>query len=187
MVSNKHHLSNFISPGTDQVTCQSSMQAAWATQTQFSPKRYPSLIGRQRQHGMRILPNELAHDQQWKLKPRHFDLEWNAMLYPLIHVSTILFHIHVNLHNNSTVAHYMMIALIAGRPSRPCGLFMLTWYISNYLLTSSSKIIWNYPLLSIKYDLHSTKCQLRVVRDKKYMSKKGKQINKQTMEQIDRH
>ena len=48
----------------------------------FRSTRYPSLLGEQRQYGMRSLPNTSTHDQQWESNPRPSDLEF------LIHLAT---------------------------------------------------------------------------------------------------
>ena len=40
---------------------------------------YPSLLGGQRQYGMRSLPNTSTHDQQWESNPRPSDLESNTL------------------------------------------------------------------------------------------------------------
>ena len=40
--------------------------------------RYPSLLGGQRQYGMKSLPNASTHDQQWESNPRPSDLEYNT-------------------------------------------------------------------------------------------------------------
>ena len=34
--------------------------------------RHPSLLGRQKQHRLRSLPNTSTYDQHWELNPRHF-------------------------------------------------------------------------------------------------------------------
>ena len=49
------------------------------TNVQFRSTRYPSLLGGQRQYGMRSLPDTSTHDQQWKLNPRPSDLESNIL------------------------------------------------------------------------------------------------------------
>ena len=51
------------------------MQIAWATQLLFSSIRYPSLLGRQRQHGMRSLASTSTHDsKEWEWNSNPFDL-----------------------------------------------------------------------------------------------------------------
>ena len=45
----------------------------------FHSTRYPSLLGGQRQYGMRSLLDTSTHDQQWKLNPKPSDLESNAL------------------------------------------------------------------------------------------------------------
>ena len=40
---------------------------------------YPSLLGGQRQHGMRSVPNTSTHDRQWESNPRPLDLESGAL------------------------------------------------------------------------------------------------------------
>ena len=54
-----HHLSNLISLEGMHHPCHTSMQAAWATRTQFLSTRYPSLLGKQSQYEMRSLPQKI--------------------------------------------------------------------------------------------------------------------------------
>ena len=65
-------------------TCRTSMQAVRAALSQFSATRYPSLLGRQRQYGMRSLPNTSTQGQQWESNPRYFEL--SPVPYPLGHM-----------------------------------------------------------------------------------------------------
>ena len=46
----------------------------------FHSTRYPLLLGGQRHHGMRSLPDTFTHDQQWESNPRPSDLKCNALL-----------------------------------------------------------------------------------------------------------
>ena len=53
---------------------------------QLEPRRhncsstwYPSLLGRQRQYGLGMLPDTSIYDQQWESNPRPFDLESDAL------------------------------------------------------------------------------------------------------------
>ena len=62
--------SNLISPGRIHSVRLTSMMPAWVTQSQFSSTRYPSLLGRQVQYGMRCLSGTSTHDQQWKSNSR---------------------------------------------------------------------------------------------------------------------
>ena len=55
------------------------MQTARATQSQFLSTRCQLLLSKQRQNGVRSLPNTSTHDQQWELSPRTFDLQFNAL------------------------------------------------------------------------------------------------------------
>ena len=43
------------------------------------PGRYPSLMGGQRQYGMRSLPHASTHDQHWESNPRPSNLASNAL------------------------------------------------------------------------------------------------------------
>ena len=56
----------------------------------FRSTRYPSLLGGQRQHGMRSLPDTSTHDHQRESNPTPDHLILSPMPYPLVHM----------LHNN---------------------------------------------------------------------------------------
>ena len=50
-----------------------------ATHIQFSFTGYPSLLGRQKQHGMRRLSDTATCTLRWELNPRPFDFESDTL------------------------------------------------------------------------------------------------------------
>ena len=68
-----------VSSPLGRMHCISAVRANHYNFNFFRSTRYPSLLGRQKQHGMRSMPDMSTHDQQWVSNPRSFDLESNAL------------------------------------------------------------------------------------------------------------
>ena len=95
------------------------MQAAWTTQWQFSSTRYPLLLDRLRQYGMRSLLHTWTHDQEWESHQR-----------PFLILSPMPLRSHATIHVSMAWRH---------------GIYQPIWLICTHIVLPSLWMVVKYP------------------------------------------